>query len=480
LNRLASASNAGTDCTQSTLNGKTKSWASNYTYDAWANLTDKTKTKCGGEDIHFALDGGNRLHVLAGADYAYDGAGNMTSNANTAQGYTYDPENRINVAGGFTYAYDKSGNRVKKANGTSGTLYWYMLPGIVAETDLSGNLQSEYIFLGGQLVARRDGPTGAGGVSYYIADHLKTTNIVTDAAGNIKNESDYYPWGGELQLSASDSNHYKFAGKERDTETQLDYFGARYYFNAAGRFATPDWAARAASVPYAEFGDPQSLNLYTYVRNTPMTTYDLDGHDFAKVWEDIKEGLSQISVKATIGLGIGGKVASVKGVKVRAEAAVKANVEFSGPEGKVKVSQSVEVGVTAGANGKQVGLGVSAEQVKVSVDARTGEVHGSEPPTGEKVVGISSGDKSAGGNDSGKVTLLGAEEGEVALGGGEISISQEGVNAFKSAISDLKETLFPDPPPPPPTPAGPACLNANKGCVNDTKPTDTKFDATKQ
>ncbi len=72
---------------------------------------------------------------------------------------------------------------------------------------------------------------------------------------------------------------YKFTGKERDSETGLDYFGARYYSNGLGRFITPDWAAKAAAVPYADFADPQSLNLYTYVRNIPTTSFDADGHD---------------------------------------------------------------------------------------------------------------------------------------------------------------------------------------------------------
>ena len=74
------------------------------------------------------------------------------------------------------------------------------------------------------------------------------------------------------------TNHYKFTGKERDSETGLDYFGARYYGSALGRWLTPDWAAKATAVPYAEFADPQSLNLYTYVRNIPTTRIDADGH----------------------------------------------------------------------------------------------------------------------------------------------------------------------------------------------------------
>jgi hypothetical protein len=45
-----------------------------------------------------------------------------------------------------------------------------------------------------------------------------------------------------------------------------------------GRFVTPDWAAKAVAVPYADFGNPQSLNLYTYGKNNPMTFSDPDGH----------------------------------------------------------------------------------------------------------------------------------------------------------------------------------------------------------
>src|SRR5205823_1668376 len=73
-------------------------------------------------------------------------------------------------------------------------------------------------------------------------------------------------------------NNYKFTGKERDTESGLDEFGARYYSSSLSRFMIPDWAAKPATVPYANFGNPQSLNLYGYVENNPTTTGDPDGH----------------------------------------------------------------------------------------------------------------------------------------------------------------------------------------------------------
>jgi RHS repeat-associated protein len=55
-------------------------------------------------------------------------------------------------------------------------------------------------------------------------------------------------------------------------------YGARYYGPALGRYMTPDWSSTPTAVPYADFGNPQSLNLYTYGRNNPTTVGDQDGH----------------------------------------------------------------------------------------------------------------------------------------------------------------------------------------------------------
>lgn len=56
------------------------------------------------------------------------------------------------------------------------------------------------------------------------------------------------------------------------------YLGARYYSSTGGRFMTPDWDVRPVAVPYATYGDPQSLNLYIYVENSPLNRIDADGH----------------------------------------------------------------------------------------------------------------------------------------------------------------------------------------------------------
>jgi RHS repeat-associated protein len=68
-------------------------------------------------------------------------------------------------------------------------------------------------------------------------------------------------------------------GKERDAESGNDYFLARYYNSATGRFLSPDWDAKSSDpVPYAKLDNPQSLNLYAYVLNNPVDKTDPDGH----------------------------------------------------------------------------------------------------------------------------------------------------------------------------------------------------------
>jgi len=67
-------------------------------------------------------------------------------------------------------------------------------------------------------------------------------------------------------------------GKERDTESGNDYFLARYYNSNTGRFLSPDWSATEDPVPYANLDNPQSLNLYSYVLNNPLSRDDPNGH----------------------------------------------------------------------------------------------------------------------------------------------------------------------------------------------------------
>jgi RHS repeat-associated protein len=171
-----------------------------------------------------------------------------------------------------TYTYDGDGRRVEKSNGK---LYWYGTSGDpLDETNASGGLVNEYIFFGGKRISRRDSSSN---IEYYFADQIGSARVVTNASGTILEDCDYFPYGGS-GCSPSSVNNYLFTGKDRDSESGLDEFGARYYSSQYGRFMIPDWASHPKAVPYVDLGNPQSLNLYSYVKNNPLSNVDADGH----------------------------------------------------------------------------------------------------------------------------------------------------------------------------------------------------------
>src|SRR5580704_421913 len=170
--------------------------------------------------------------------------------------------------------------RILLAGNATGTFYSKQIDGsTLAETDLGENPTAVYGPVRGQIYHRVDISGTTYSPHYYFHDHLRSTNLVVNSSNTIQQETDYYPYGGEIPIIAGDSNRYRFTGKEHDAETGLDFFGARHYASTMGRFMTPDWAERPTAVPYAHFGNPQSLNLYNYVQNNPTTVGDPDGHD---------------------------------------------------------------------------------------------------------------------------------------------------------------------------------------------------------
>ncbi len=123
-------------------------------------------------------------------------------------------------------------------------------------------------------------PRAAAVEHYYHLDALGSVRVVTDAAGGIVERHDYLPFGEECTTGPCAGNPAgtqprKFTDKERDAETGLDYFGARYYGSRTARFTTVDpvftWKENLA--------DPQRWNRYAYVRNNPLRYVDPDGRE---------------------------------------------------------------------------------------------------------------------------------------------------------------------------------------------------------
>jgi RHS repeat-associated protein len=273
LNRITSGATTATHATD-----PTDCWGEAYVYDvpastgAWGNLiqinpVSSAYTGCTQEGFNQTVTQYNQI-----SGWCYDLSGNLRMEAASpcpSPTYSYNAENQLtSTTAGVSYTYDGDGKRVSKSNGK---LYWYgggTAP--IAETDASGNTTDEYIFFGAQRIARRD---SSGNIVYYMADHLGTSRIVTNATGAILDESDFYPFGGERVITASSGNTYKFTGKERDAESNLDNFGARYNASSMGRWMSPD--PKILSIRHIV--NPQKWNKYAYTTNNPLSYFDPDG-----------------------------------------------------------------------------------------------------------------------------------------------------------------------------------------------------------
>ena len=128
-------------------------------------------------------------------------------------------------------------------------------------------------------------------MEYYHLDAVGSVRAVTNQGGTLIRRHDDDPFGQELATTPTGQDTPRFTGKERDAETSLDYFGARYYASRVGRFTTVDPGHVGGDV-----GDPQSWNAYAYAGNNPLRFIDPDGRRwFAKngnaVWvEPNKDG----------------------------------------------------------------------------------------------------------------------------------------------------------------------------------------------
>jgi RHS repeat-associated protein len=240
------------------------------------------------------------------------------------------------------------GRRVMKATGSVSTTYVY---------DAGGQLAAEYT----------NEAVPATGTEYLTDDHLGSTRLVTGPSGNIVRRYDFLPFGEDLTAgtdgrSASTYNsalpvgptqdwvNNKFTGKLRDNETGLDWFGARYFSGAQGRFTTPDWSAKPQPVPYADLTDPQTLNLYGYVRNNPLNKDDPDGHwdpgqTVSDAWEtgtgyvrgaaaSLSYGLvggpkSTDSPQSRVGQALGTSAVGIEGIKHMVAGGTKATIAMA-------------------------------------------------------------------------------------------------------------------------------------------------------
>jgi RHS repeat-associated protein len=247
-----------------------------YTYDPVGNRLTKAH-----RGVTTTYSYNNRDELLSewdGTDsirYSYDSAGRMltkTEMGGTTH-YRWRDEDRLDSLYGpgvsVKYQYDAEGRRVKDSTGSTVRQHLIdpLLPygQVIAETDGSNSLVSEYIYGTDRVSSRR-----SGAVRYYLADGQGSTRLLTDSTGTATDSTVYTAFGENLFSSGSMPNDFKYVGEQLDPNSGFYYNRARWYDSRVGRFASVD--------PFrGRVGVPMSQHRYLYAEQSPINKSDPTG-----------------------------------------------------------------------------------------------------------------------------------------------------------------------------------------------------------
>ncbi|MDB2614032.1 hypothetical protein N9Y92_02610 [Chlamydiales bacterium] len=268
---------------------------SEYDYDPIGNLLSYTHN---GKTFNYTYDCLYQLSEENDHTYTHDSLYNRTSKDSIS--YTLNALNQISQITDTEYTYDLNGNLIKQHSPTSTTLYTYdALDRLTKATvnDItynysydgfhrrltSNNLQFLYLkenevgaYRDNTLIEFRTLGLGKGaeiGASIalelngelYTPHHDHQGNLILLTQNNTEIDSYTYTAFGE-HTSQKNLSPWRFSSKRYDQETDLTYFGRRYYTASLGRWLTAD-----------PLGYDAGSNLYAYVMNTPLTHFDFYG-----------------------------------------------------------------------------------------------------------------------------------------------------------------------------------------------------------
>ena len=175
------------------------------------------------------------------------------------------------------YCYDGAGHRVMKVVRTSGGAFkvriYFDIFEEYYEYDSSHaflGYQDEIMIMDGQSKIASDliGTTYSNphtGVKYILSDHLGSSNVLCDDMGGRISREEYYPFG-KTSFGSYSQKRYRFSGKEKDEESGLYYYGARYYLSWTCRFISVDPKA-----------DKYFWSSFVYAGNNPIVFEDING-----------------------------------------------------------------------------------------------------------------------------------------------------------------------------------------------------------
>jgi RHS repeat-associated protein len=242
----------------------TGNWTRNYVYETATNRLLK-------HDSEQTLN-----------DYTYDAHGNITSMPHLSSMLWNEKDELIGATNGTFvsyYNYDAEGNRTRKVvekNNVREERYYingyeifrkYVSDSLDFERKMLNISDDEKVFV---RVEQKTDESEV--VRYQYDNHLGSACLELDTAGQIISYEEYHPFGttsyrsGRTEVEVS-LKRYKFQGKEKDEETMLYYFGARYY---------APWIGRWTSVDPAFVEQPQ-WSTYKSFNDNPIMYIDPDG-----------------------------------------------------------------------------------------------------------------------------------------------------------------------------------------------------------
>ena len=296
----------------------------NYGYDGGSRLTSETRTGTSPFSVSYTLDGeGNRLSQTSGSAttaFTYSNDDELTATSSGTGGfvnsYSYNAngEQTGRTLSGIAYSlsYDYNGQISQITQGASTTSFTYDPEGRrVSRT--AGGTTTKFVFSGSKILLEKQGSTTTATYTYGnelirkdgetpLFDGLGSEKTVTNSSQTVTGTLISSAFGGTVSTTGSSSNPYMFgatSGYRNDGDAGLTHIGARYYDAQVGRFISRD--------TYLD------QKPYLYCEHDPVNAVDPSGH--AKKWWDDFKGRAGGWIKG-IGLGIGGVVLIISGVKL--------------------------------------------------------------------------------------------------------------------------------------------------------------------
>ena len=298
------------------------------TYDHDGNITKLLRnedSKDPSDNFNYAYQSGtNKLLKVRGLstnDYSYDENGNLLKDdVNDVWDMKYDFRNLLlectskntdiqNPANGdkiyhTVYNYDEAGNRISKLiwkynsddphpTFPAGSwpyekteFYVRNISGAEVATYNAAQAVQFWNIWGSDNVGRIK---GNGDKEFYIKDHLGSIRCVVDESSNILSSQDFDVWGHKINgrnYVAAKPGKYQFTSKERDLESDYDYFGARYFDSKIGRWGGVE----------PKYDKYLSISPYIYSLSNPIINIDPNGKDpYRNQLGSMKEVLNIIS-----------------------------------------------------------------------------------------------------------------------------------------------------------------------------------------